>query len=91
MTRVLEVDSIRLLQLSVLLLGIPLLWAASEAAQQITQQKTARDQEKERAAIGQTLERFLDAWNKHDAHANAMSFTGDADSTNVLGILVHGR
>jgi len=47
--------------------------------------------EKDRAAIGQTVEQFETAWNKHDAHAFAMTFTEDADFTNVVGIHAQGR
>jgi len=49
------------------------------------------DQAKDRAAIVNTVERFLDAWNKHDAHAFAMTFTEDADFTNVAAARAHGR
>jgi len=44
-----------------------------------------KDQVKIRAAIANTVERFLDAWNKHDAHDFAMTFKEDADFTNVGG------
>jgi uncharacterized protein (TIGR02246 family) len=45
----------------------------------------------DQAAIEQTLARFLDAWNKHDANAFAMTFTEDADFTNVAGMHARGR
>jgi uncharacterized protein (TIGR02246 family) len=55
-------------------------------------QKGALDsQEKERAAITRTVEQFRDAWNKHDAHEFALTFTEDADFTNVAGVHAHGR
>jgi len=47
--------------------------------------------EKDRAAMAQTVEQFESAWNKHDAHAFAMTFTEDADFTNVVGAHVQGR
>lgn len=34
---------------------------------------------------------FMDAWNQHDAHAFAETFTDDADFTNVRGDSAHGR
>ncbi|MGC2634408.1 MAG: SgcJ/EcaC family oxidoreductase [Candidatus Cybelea sp.] len=45
----------------------------------------------DRTAIGQTLAAFTSAWNAHDAHAFALTFTPDADFTNVLGATAHGR
>jgi uncharacterized protein (TIGR02246 family) len=48
-------------------------------------------QDADRAAIEITLERFLEAWNTHDAHAFSLVFTEDADFTNVMGVSVHGR
>jgi uncharacterized protein (TIGR02246 family) len=44
-----------------------------------------------KAGISQAVERFLEAWNRHDAHALAQSFVMDADFTNVLGSHVRGR
>lgn len=57
----------------------------------MNQRQTTDDHTKDRVAIEQTLERFLDAWNKHDAHAFAMTFTEDADFTNVTGVHAQGR
>ena len=37
------------------------------------------------------MDRFMDAWNRHDAHAFAAVFAEDADFTNVLGIGASGR
>jgi uncharacterized protein (TIGR02246 family) len=48
-------------------------------------------EEKARAAIAQTVEQFLKAWNIHDAHAFALTFTEDADFTNVAGVHAQGR
>ena len=42
-------------------------------------------------AITHTLGQFVDAWNKHDAHAFALTFTEDADFTNVQGVHAKGR
>jgi uncharacterized protein (TIGR02246 family) len=44
-----------------------------------------------RAAIGNTVAHFVDAWNKHDVHAFAMTFTKDADFTNVAGTHARSR
>jgi len=57
----------------------------------MAQQQTTHDHVKDRAAIEQTVERFLDAWNTHDPHAFAMTFTEDADFTNVAGMHARGR
>ncbi len=46
---------------------------------------------KEAKAIAQTVDRFRDAWNTHDAHAFALTFTDDADFTNVVGAHAQGR
>ena len=77
----------RKLQNSVLVIGIVLFGLGGSMAQQTS----SASQEKDRAAIQQTLDRFLDAWNKHDARAFAMTFTDDCDFTNVHGVHVHGR
>jgi hypothetical protein len=47
----------------------------------IARQNSAPDTAKDHAAIGQTLQGFLDSWNLHDPHANAMLYTDDADVT----------
>ena len=57
----------------------------------MAQQNAEGGDQKDRAAIAQTLERFLEAWNKNDVHAFAMTFTEDADFTNVVGVHAHGR
>jgi uncharacterized protein (TIGR02246 family) len=44
-----------------------------------------------RAAIRRTVTALMDAWNNHDARAFAMTFTEDADFTNVVGQSAHGR
>ena len=43
------------------------------------------------AAIRGVLEKFGEAWNRHDANAFAMAFAEDADFTNVRGMSAHGR
>jgi uncharacterized protein (TIGR02246 family) len=60
--------------------------AESEAQTSSTDARAA-----DRAAMGQTLAAFTSAWNAHDAHAFALTFTPDADFTNVLGATAHGR
>lgn len=78
----------RALQISVAMIGV--LFFAGRPT--MAQQQTTHDHHvKDRAAIEQTVERFLDAWNKHDAHAFAMTFTEDADFTNVAGMHARGR
>ena len=43
------------------------------------------------AAIKQAVATFIENFNRHDAHAVAMSFAEDADLTNVRGASTHGR
>ena len=45
----------------------------------------------DRKAIRALMDRFTDAWNKHDAHAFASVFAEDADFTNVVGKGATGR
>ncbi len=42
-------------------------------------------------AIRSVVDRFMDAWNRHDAKAFAAVFSEDADFTNVRGIGASGR
>jgi uncharacterized protein (TIGR02246 family) len=49
------------------------------------------DKTGDEAAIAQTLQRFVDAWNSQDARAFALTFTEDCDFTNVAGTHAHGR
>jgi uncharacterized protein (TIGR02246 family) len=42
-------------------------------------------------AIRAVVDRFVDAWNRHDAKAFAAVFAEDADFTNVRGMGVSGR
>jgi uncharacterized protein (TIGR02246 family) len=42
-------------------------------------------------AIQALIDRFMDAWNRHDAHAFAGVFAEDADFTNRLGMSATGR
>jgi uncharacterized protein (TIGR02246 family) len=42
-------------------------------------------------AIRTVMDRFMDAWNRHDAKALAAVFAEDADFTNVRGIGASGR
>lgn len=42
-------------------------------------------------AIRGLMDHFMDAWNRHDAHAFAMVFAEDADFTNVRGVGATGR
>jgi uncharacterized protein (TIGR02246 family) len=65
-------------------LTAPLLAVAS-------QDRASATQDRDRVAIKRTVTSFVDAWNKHDAHAFALIFTEDADFTNVAGVHAHGR
>lgn len=47
--------------------------------------------EKDRAAITQAVQNYMDMWNKHDVHAVAMTYTEDCDFVNTFGSLTHGR
>lgn len=42
-------------------------------------------------AIKQLLDRFIEAWNRHDAKEFSLVFAEDADFTNVGGKSAHGR
>jgi uncharacterized protein (TIGR02246 family) len=53
----------------------------------LTQNPSANDEQ----AIRKLAAGFVDAWNKHDAHAFAENFAEDADFTNVRGDSAHGR
>jgi uncharacterized protein (TIGR02246 family) len=47
--------------------------------------------ETDKRTIGVVVGRFMDAWNRHDAHALAALFSEDADFTNVRGTHARGR
>ena len=47
--------------------------------------------EDDQKAIRGLMDHFMDAWNRHDAHAFAMVFAEDADFTNVRGVGATGR
>ncbi len=47
--------------------------------------------ESDRAAIARTVATLVNAWNLHEAHAFAATFTDDADFTNVAGTHARGR
>jgi uncharacterized protein (TIGR02246 family) len=47
--------------------------------------------EADEKAIRSVMDRFVDAWNKHDAKAFAAVFAEDADFTNVRGTGASGR
>ena len=42
-------------------------------------------------AIRDVMNRFMDAWNRHDAKAWTAEFSDDADFTNVRGVGASGR
>ncbi len=45
----------------------------------------------DRKEIGAVMDRFMDAWNHHDAHAFAAAFAEDGDFTNWRGVGASGR
>ena len=47
--------------------------------------------EADQKAIRELMDRFVDAWNRHDAHAFAAGFAEDADFTNWRGVGASGR
>jgi uncharacterized protein (TIGR02246 family) len=47
--------------------------------------------EADERAIRAVMDRFMDAWNHHDAEAFAAVFSQDADFTNVRGVSATGR
>ncbi len=51
----------------------------------------SKSTETDSAAIRQVITDFIDAFNRHDAHAWAMPFAEDGDFTNVTGLYLHGR
>jgi len=53
----------------------------------LTQTSSVGDEQ----AIRRLVIDFMDAWNQHDAHAFAQTFSEDADFTNVRGDSAHGR
>jgi uncharacterized protein (TIGR02246 family) len=65
-----------------LLVSLPL--AISRAQEQST---TSADS----AGIKQAVSGFTDAFNRHDPHSTAASFTEEADLTNTRGMSNHGR
>jgi uncharacterized protein (TIGR02246 family) len=50
----------------------------------------AQNQE-DKLPIDAVVNRFMEAWDRHDAHAVAALFAEDSDFTNVRGTHVHGR
>jgi uncharacterized protein (TIGR02246 family) len=47
--------------------------------------------EADQKAIRELMDRFMDAWNRHDAHAFAAVFAEDADFTNWRGVGASGQ
>ena len=62
--------------------------AIGQAPREKSESATREESEK---AIKQVLDRFIEAWNRHDAKAFSMVFADDADFTNVGGKSAHGR
>lgn len=78
-----------ILRVFVALIGLAAIPASFAAA--MPQDAAASAHDGDRAAISKTVASFVDAWNVHDAHAFAMTFTKDADFTNVAGVHAHSR
>jgi uncharacterized protein (TIGR02246 family) len=73
---------------------IILIWFAISSGRlaiAVPQNPAADTHDKDRVSIAQTVANFVNAWNIHDAHAFAMTFTEDADFTNVVGTHASGR
>lgn len=41
--------------------------------------------------VEKAVQNYMDAWNTHNAHAVAMTYTEDCDFVNNFGTLTHGR
>ncbi|MGC2330123.1 MAG: SgcJ/EcaC family oxidoreductase, partial [Candidatus Acidiferrales bacterium] len=41
--------------------------------------------------VEKAVQNYMDAWNTHDVHAVAMTYTEDCDFVNNFGTLTHGR
>jgi uncharacterized protein (TIGR02246 family) len=70
----------RLMLVSVLLLAAPAAWAQQSLGT-----------EADVAAIKQVFKDFYDGFSRHDPKGIAMTFTEDADFTNMGGVKNHGR
>lgn len=70
-------------------LGVALLLAVPSA--RARPQQTAKRNAAARAAILRTFTDFSASFTRHDAHAVAMTFSEDADFTNMRGMHVRGR
>lgn len=76
----------------VALLLLCLATAATALATEAQHNRAADDsQDKNRTAITQAVQNYMDMWNKHDAHAVAMTYTEDCDFVNNFGNPTHGR
>jgi len=73
---------------SFVFLGIIASGAIGQAQREKSDSATREESEK---AIKQVLDRFIEAWNRHDAKAFSMIFAEDADFTNVGGRSATGR
>jgi uncharacterized protein (TIGR02246 family) len=54
-------------------------------------QAQMKPSEADAAAIKHAIAAYTDAFNHHDGHAQAMTYTEDADLTNTRGMSYHGR
>jgi uncharacterized protein (TIGR02246 family) len=54
-------------------------------------QDSPKGSDADTAAIKQTFVDFYQSYSRHDAHATAMTFTEDADFTNMFGDYFHGQ
>jgi uncharacterized protein (TIGR02246 family) len=77
---------VRIAALTVAVVSFLFLNVKSEAQTDATDARAA-----DRVAIAQTMTVFTNAWNAHEAHAFALTFTPEADFTNVVGAIAHGR
>jgi uncharacterized protein (TIGR02246 family) len=54
-------------------------------------QNESKPSDSDAAAIKQTIAAYSEAFNRHDGHAQALTYTEDADLTNTRGMSYHGR
>jgi uncharacterized protein (TIGR02246 family) len=66
----------KLISVALLVTGVALGQSASASSEQ---------------EIRKLVSAFMDAWNRHDAHAFSENFAEDANFTNVIGRSAHGR
>jgi uncharacterized protein (TIGR02246 family) len=69
------------------ILVIPFAWSAAAGRAQEKTEGTEADSQ----AIKQVFAQWYEAFSRHDAHAASMTFSEDADFTNMGGVHSHGQ